>query len=262
MNDTASTTALAGAIRCSGGVFGAQWSGDVVVRLTFEVANETVLHVAGVGSVPEMQAASGIRPFIVRNTSLEMGTMKIAGGYATFGGAIAAAASVISLRNTSSVGNGAGFEGGPIHATAASIASIGDGSLFNGNHAGVKGGALHSGGGSSATFHGYASFNNCTTDSDVGALSVSSSNVSWSGEIAFSENAANGHGGAPSIFSSDVPWSGDAMFFENTAGGYGGALDVWDSSVSWLDDVIFLQQHRSRVGRCPFHLVFRCVLLG
>lgn len=237
VEDTAGAKALAEAVDCAGGAFQVEWRGTVAIDHTIYVRGRTVLNVTGLGSTACMDGNFAHRLFTVINASLNIENMKLSRGNASAGGAIAAAASRVALRNTSFVNNSAASDGGALYIVHSSNVSAGGGTAFLENFALGSGGAAHVGGGSSIFWQGEMSF---------------SSNSR--GTVTFRENSSGVHGGALTVIGgSTALWSTVAIFDSNTVISYydggGGALYVDDgSSVSWQADTIFFRNSVYLIG--------------
>lgn len=244
VNNTASAAALADAVLCSGGSFTVEWHGHVLVNRTIEIANGTVLHMIGVGPEAEIEAAFDGRLLTVVDSSLNVTNIKISGGHASFGGAIAASNSYIFLDKTLFTGSTAAVGGGALYATLGSVVSCGKIS-FDKNQAGESGGAFYIGEWSSITFDPRLSFVNSVGDGELGEeLPMYPWNASWAADASFTNNYAGSYGGASYVEHSDAFWVANAFFDNNTAGdflvhGSGGAAHVVYSNVSWAANVSY-----------------------
>lgn len=256
VEDTAGATALAEALNCSGGAFDVKWRGTVAIDRTIYVAGGTVLNVTGLGSAAIMDGNAAHRLFTVIGASLNIENMELSRGNASAGGAIAAAASRVALRNTSFIGNYAASHGGALYIIDSSTVSGGGETTFLENNVLSSGGAVYVDGASSVFWEGEASFFsnskgtvtfwNNTCGKNGGALSVNGgSTASWSTAVTFENNSilwyGGGYGGALSVDSgSTVSWQAETEFSGNFVNGLGGALYVSNgSTVSSEAEVLF-----------------------
>lgn len=224
IENTEDVQALAEAVKCSGRQFQVQWSGHIVVPATLEVMNGTVLNITGVGSEAMMDGNGTTRLFRVVDAFLTLTNVEIWNGNATYGGALAASGSTITLNRTTFVNNIA-FE--------------------------KRGGALFAYDGSVLTFSGETRFYNNSGESGGAVFISSGSNALWAGDTTFSNNTAFTYGGAVAVVhDSSASWTGKTTFLGNTVSNYGGgAISVEDGSrASWTSDASFIANHAEGEG--------------
>ncbi|CAM9804390.1 unnamed protein product, partial [Ascophyllum nodosum] len=90
--------ALAEAVHCSGGTFDVEWRGSITVDTEIVIVDGTVLNITGgEGSKAVLDGGGRTRFFRVANASLELNDIVLRNGNATFGGAIAAMSSTLTL---------------------------------------------------------------------------------------------------------------------------------------------------------------------
>lgn len=238
MDNSAQARALAAAVNCSGGSFEVEWRGHIVVDEAINVVDATVLAIRGTESGAVIDGNASTRLFTVVNAALHVSGVSITSGVSFVGGAIAAAASTLTLNRTSLVGNQAAGNAGAVYISDGTSLSCAEVSFVD-NRADINGGAVYVTGNSVVSCGG--SWLNNTAGRYGGALSVNDeSSLSWREEAMFTNNRAGLIGGALFVFnSSRLSWSASSMFFANSAGA-GGALSVGsDSSVSWNATTLF-----------------------
>ena len=228
--------ALAAAVNCSGGSFEVEWRGRIVVNQPIYVMHGTVLSVKGAGHGAVIDGNASTRIFTVVDAALHLSDINVTSGASVAGGAIAAAASVMTFDQTNFIGNSAtGFGGAVFVSNGSNVTCTGEGTFAN-NRADVKGGAMYVTGGSTVSCGG-SWFNN-TVGNSGGAVAVLDSSVSWKDEAVFAFNSAS-YGGALSGTGSSVFWSGATAFIFNSAEQKGGAVFFTESTVSWSSDTTF-----------------------
>ena len=203
---------LAEAVNCSGGTFNVEWRGSIVVDTEIVVFDGTVLNVTrGKGFTNAIVDGGGMtRLFRVVNASLQLNDVEVRNGSATFGGAIAAINSNLSL----------------------------NGITFTYNTANDKnGGAMFVYEASNVSFYGETVFFHNEGNNSGGAVYVESSTISWNGVSSLFNNTAHYSGGAVYVESSSVSWHGVSSLFNNTAHYSGGAVYIVNgSTVSWAEE--------------------------
>lgn len=164
-----------------------EWRGVIIVDTEIVVSIGTVLSIAGVGSGAILDGARKTRLFRVVNSSLYLTDVVVMKGSATFGGAVAAINSTLTLHRTPFVNNTATDKNG--------------GALF-----------LYR---SDVSFSGQTDF-----------CAVNNSSAIWEGVSRFVGNSACHSGGALNVVvGSIVSWAAETTFEGNTALTYrGGAL--------------------------------------
>lgn len=123
VEDTASATALAEAVACSGGYFEVEWRGTVTVSQTIYIGEGTVLVIVGTGGDAVVHGSFSTRLFAVVDSSLNLKNVQISGGNATVGGAIALRRSSLVLNQTSFSENTSIYGGGALYAVNYSTVS-------------------------------------------------------------------------------------------------------------------------------------------
>lgn len=277
VEDTASATALAEAVDCSGGAFQVKWRGIVAIDRTIYVGAGTILNITGLDSMACIDGNDTHRLFTVVNASLNIDNIKLIRGNSAAGGAIAAATSCVTLHNTSFISNVAYSEGGALFIIDTTTVSSGGETVFFQNRAYSNGGAVHIDGGSSIFWAGDMSFSSSTRGTVTfrqndcggygGGLNVDGrSSTSWNIAAVFENTTANGtsrnHGGALSVdLGSTVFWQAETSFVENLATDVGGALYVGNgSTISAEADAMFDSNVGFRGGGAVF-VGYNCSLV-
>ena len=196
--------ALAEAVNCSGGTFDVEWRGSIIVDTEILVIDGTVLNITGVGSRAVLDGGGKTRLFRLVNASLQLTDLEVRNGTATFGGAIAAMDSNLTISRSSFLGNTAQDK---------------------------NGGAMFVYGGSHVFFDGETGFFNNSSNNYGGALFVVNSSVVWNGVSTFSVNSASHSGGALyTAVGSTVSWQAETTFRGNIARTYNGGALLLESS--------------------------------
>ena len=234
VNDTASASSLAEAVNCTGGTFNVTWKGRVILDRTFYVAAGTTIYLTGADSESEVNGGGSVRLFTLVSATLHVNDISLSNGNTTYGGAIAATTSKITLNQTIFNGNAASSVAGAVYLDGSLLVSLGGQSIFTGNSGGSRGAALVASRGSNVSLSGQTLFSNNRAINGGGAVYIRhDSVVSWSAKVSFANNSVDfisGVGGALVIEeSSDVSWTAEASFVNNS-GGVGGALYVDGSS--------------------------------
>ena len=230
-------------LNCSGGTFDVEVRGMIIMETEIVVVDETVLTITGVGSGAVLDGGGKTRLFRVVNASLNLYGVEVRNGNATFGGAIAAMGSTLTLSRTIFTGNMANDKnGGAMFVYGQSNVSFHGRTGFFNNSSNYYGGAVYAVN-SSVSWNGVSSFSENSAAHSGGALcAVVGSTVSWAAETSFERNSARSYrGGALFIESnSNASWSACAKFLSNTAQVEGGAIHIdLESSSSWREGAIF-----------------------
>lgn len=241
VEETAQATALAGAINCTGGVFEVEWTGNIVVKETMVVLDDTTLNVTGIGPVAGMDGNSTTRLFTVVKGFLHVSGLNVSNGRSAVGGAVSATESKLTFNNTFFIGNGASYSGGAVYAVDSSTVSWTGDTQFINNTSGFDGGALYASANSSISWGGKTIFlNNGATDDGGAVYADYGSSVSWNAETTFSHNTAFSGGALYVSDGSRCSWSEATTFFINNTADTGGALAVQaQSSVFWSGQAWF-----------------------
>ena len=219
VESTIQARALVKAVRCSGGSFHVTWKGKVVLDETISILDGTFLNVTNTDEDSAIIGDGKSRLFAVVNASLHLCNITLSNGNATYGGAIAASRSRVTVEGAAFTGNVATSSGGAIYLSRQTYASF-DGEIAN------------------TTFIG-----NAATSGNGGALYVEGgSNMFWTGNSFFSENSCLGNGGAVSLVGGSYAlWTGNTTFARNTATIEGGALClIVGCSVVWTANAHFV----------------------
>ena len=242
VENTTQAVALAKTINCSGGTFDVEWKGDIAVDTEIVVSYGTVLNITGVGSSAILDGGGKTRLFRIVDASLKLNGVEIRNGNATFGGAIAAMNSTLTLNQTSFIGNTASDKnGGAMFLYGSSVSFSGQTEFFN--NSANYGGALYAVNNSSPSWEGVSNFTwNSATHSGGALAVVVGSTVSWAAKSTFEENAADTYRGGALFLEggSNASWNEEANFIANSALYEGGAIFVnLGSNASWSGGTMF-----------------------
>ena len=236
---TIQAQALAEAVHCSGGTFDVEWRGSIIMNTEIVVADGTTLNITGsVGSSAVLDGGGRSRLFKVVNASLQLNEIEVRNGYATFGGAIVAISSTLTLRRTIFASNTAkGKNGGAVFAYSGSNVSFVEESTFLNNSSNSHGGAIYLVKNSTAYWENVSTFSDNRASNSGGALYVAEGSTAfWAAETFFTTNSALAYRGGALYLekNSNASWSANAHFIDNDAGYEGGAIFVDVQSVaSW-----------------------------
>ena len=241
VENTAQARALAEAVRCSSGSFNVSWKGRVVVEETIFVGDETILNVTG-GDADAAIIGDGVTTlFTAVNASLYLSNINISNGYGTYGGAIAASRSKLTIDRVNFDSNNATRGGGALSLSQGAIVLFGKEVAFMNNTA-HGGGAVYLTGGSKASWTENVTFSeNDAYSGKGGALYVTdSSSAVWTAASHFVNNSAE-YGGALHLEDhSTAIWSATSRFLGNTAEEDGGALYFSDGiKAAWTATSFF-----------------------
>lgn len=208
MNDTASAASLADVVNCSGGTFYVRWHGSVTIGHTITILQGTEVHVSGKGSEAEVNGDGNKRLFTVQDAVLHIDDLILSDGSATYGGAISATRSNLSLNHTSYINNIASSYGGAVYIGRSSTVAWNGQTTFTYNHSGRGGGAVVVSTRSTATWNGSTEFFNNTAAGDGGfgggVYIHDHSWVSWDGLTSFSYNNVSLSGGGGYILAMEL----------------------------------------------------------
>ena len=253
VESTTQAHALVEAARCSGGSFHVTWKGKVILDETISIFNGTVLNVTSADADSAIVGDGKSRLFAVVNASLHLCDITLSNGHTTYGGAIAASRSRVTLEGVAFTGNVATSSGGAIFLSRQTYASFGGeivNTTFTGNAAtSGNGGALHVEGGSYVFWTGTSIFSENSCLGAGGAVFLTEGSYAlWTGNTTFTRNTANANGGALCIIvGSSVVWTANAHFLGNRARKGGTIYTFLNSMATWTAESHFVA-NRARHG--------------
>ena len=255
VESTIQAHALVKAVRCSGGSFHVTWKGKVVLDETISIVDGTFLNVTSADADSVIVGGGKSRLFSVVNaSSLYLCNITLSNGNTTtYGGAIAASRSRVTLEGVAFTGNVATSSGGAIFLSRQTNASFGGeivNTTFTGNAATSGNGcALYVEGGSYVFWTGNSIFSENSCLGAGGAVSLTGGSYAlWTGNTTFTRNTATVSGGALCIVAgSSVVWTANAHFLGNSAKKGGAIYTYFHSMATWTADSHFVA-NRARKG--------------
>ena len=246
VESTIQAHALVDTVRCSGGSFHVTWKGNVILDETISIFNGTFLNVTSADADSAIVGDGKSRLFAVVNASLHLCNITLSNGNTTYGGAIAASRSRVTLEGVAFTGNVATSSGGAIFLSRQTYASFGGevtNTTFTGNAAtSGNGGALYVEGGSHVFWTGNSRFSENSCLRDGGAVYLAGGSYAlWTGNTTFSWNTATVNGGALCLIAgSSVVWTANAHFLGNSAKRGGAIRTFLYSMATWTADSHFV----------------------
>ena len=257
VESTTQAQALVKAVRCSGGSFHVTWKGNVILDETISIFNGTFVNMTSADEDSAIVGDGKSRLFSVVNASLHLCNITLSNGNTTYGGAIAASRSRVTVEGVAFTGNIATSSGGAIFLSRQTNASFrGEiaNTTFTGNAAtSGNGGALYVEGGSYVFWTGNSMFSENSCSGVGGAVVlVRRSNALWTGATTFTRNTAAREGGAVYLNAvSSAVWTSNAHFVGNSAIG-GGAIFIYNHSRATWTAYSYFVANRAKSGGALF----------
>ena len=245
VEDTAGVLQLAATINCSGGSFGVEWVGSIIVEETIRLFGGTTLSIMGaVDGTSVVDGTDRTALFEVDSGTLHFNLLTLVNGTGDRGGAIYATGATINA-SSCTVSNNSGVDGGGVFLNRTVLVTTN--SSFAHNTASGHGGALY-GEASNVTFgenvqleHNEALFGGALYVASNSILVLTGDNVLAAG------NTASMDGGGLYAHQSTANVTGNAELVRNTAQ-IGGAIYTDNASIAVIGDMIMSRNFASDEG--------------